>query len=67
VYGGRAFNEAYLLRAFLMFNPEFEIVLFNNYLEQFHRDEVAARLPLWGEHSGGCSLWLRRTSHPVAS
>jgi hypothetical protein len=60
IYGGRAFNEAYLLRAFLMFNTDFEVLLFNHYLSVFHKDEVTARLPLWGKESGG-SLWLRRT------
>jgi predicted O-methyltransferase YrrM len=62
IYGGRAFNEAYLLHAFLMFNPDFEIVLFNSYLAEFHRDEVAHSLPLWAEEVGG-SLWLRRTGN----
>ena len=32
LYGGSFWNEAYLLRAFLMFNPAFEIVMFNNYV-----------------------------------
>jgi predicted O-methyltransferase YrrM len=59
IYDGRAWNEAYLLRAFLMFNDAFEIVAFNHYLSLFHADHVSARLPLWGEKAGG-SLWLRR-------
>jgi predicted O-methyltransferase YrrM len=62
IYGGRAWNEAYVLRAFLMFNPAFEILLFNHYLSLFHGEAVAARLPLWGEKAGG-SLWLRRRAH----
>ena len=32
VEGGRAWNESYLLRAFLAYNAEFEILLFNDYL-----------------------------------
>ena len=63
VYGGRAFNEAYLLRAFLTRNPDFEIVIWNHYLSVFHRDEVSQCLPLWAnDRLGGGSLWLRRTS-----
>jgi methyltransferase family protein len=59
IYQGRAWNENYLVRAFLMFNSAFEIVLFNSYLAQFHADEVEAHMPLWAKKPGG-SLWLRR-------
>jgi predicted O-methyltransferase YrrM len=59
IYDGRAWNEAYLLRAFLMFDTDFEILVFNHYLSLFHADEVSALMPLWGEKAGG-SLWLRR-------
>lgn len=59
VYQGRAWNESYLLRAFLMYNPRFRIVLFNSYLAAFHHDYVAERLPLWAKNPGG-SLWLQR-------
>ena len=59
VYRGRAWNENYLLRAFLMFNGAFEVVLFNSYLAHFHLDAVRAVMPLWAERPGG-SLWLRR-------
>jgi hypothetical protein len=59
IYEGRAWNENYLLRAFLMYNPEFAIVLFNSYLERFHRPTIAATMPLWADNVG-TSLWLRR-------
>jgi hypothetical protein len=59
IYGGRAWTEAYLLHAFMLFNADFEIVLFNHYLALFHGDAVAAKLPLWGVEQGG-SLWIRR-------
>ncbi len=59
IYRGRAWNENYLLRAFLMFNSDFYILLFNSYLAKFHAAEVAACMPLWAEKPGG-SLWLRR-------
>ena len=59
IYQGRAWNENYLLRAFLMFNAAFEIEIFNSYLAQFHAEEMAASMPLWAKKPGG-SLWLRR-------
>ena len=56
---GLAWNEAYALRAFLAFNPDFEILLFNSYLGGHHRRAVADALPLWDRDPGG-SLWIRR-------
>jgi predicted O-methyltransferase YrrM len=61
VYTGRVWNEAYLLRALLMFSEAFEIVLSNHYLALFHRDEIASAMPLWGRAPGG-SFWIRRTA-----
>ena len=60
VYKGRAWNEAYLVRAFLMHNAAFEILLYNSYLAQFHAEVVSRAMPLWALNPGG-SLWLRRT------
>jgi hypothetical protein len=60
IYEGRAWNEAYLLRAFLDYNDAFEIMFFNHYLSLFHEAEVAARMPLWAREAGG-SLWIRRS------
>ena len=59
VYEGRAWNEAYALRAFLQFNNAFRIVFFNTYLEHFHRPLFEAHLPLCLKNPGG-SLWLQR-------
>jgi hypothetical protein len=59
VLEGRQWHEAYLLRAFLQFNESFEIVLFNTFLWQFHRDVLAREMPLCLKNPGG-SLWLRR-------
>lgn len=59
VYEGRAWNEAYLLRAFLEFNNEFEIVLFASYLATFHHDLLMRIMPMVTENAPG-SLWLRR-------
>ena len=61
-----AWNELYLLRAFLIFNSSFEIVLFPSYLEAFHRGELASALPAALTHPPGwptlcgASIWLRR-------
>ncbi len=58
---GRAWNETYFLRAFLTFNTAYRIVLFNTFLEAFHRDVFEARLPLCLKNEGG-SVWLQRTA-----
>lgn len=60
---GRAWNEAYLLHAFLLFNDAFEIVLWNHYLALEHRDVVEKELPAMLETPGG-ALWLRRKPQP---
>lgn len=57
IYEGRAWNEAYLLRAFLTNNDQYQILLFNSFLFTFHRDAIAPLMPFWG---GGGSLWLRK-------
>ncbi len=56
---GRAWTEAYLLRAFLAFNHEFEIVASNTYLERFHREWFERHMPLCLRNEGA-SIWLRR-------
>lgn len=57
---GRAWNEAYLLRAFMQFNAGFRVVLMNTFLEQFHREYFERRMPLCLKNLGG-SIWLQRT------
>jgi hypothetical protein len=59
VYEGRAWNEAYLLRAFLQYNSTFEIVFFYNFLQYFHRERFADAMPLILKNPGG-SIWLRK-------
>jgi predicted O-methyltransferase YrrM len=56
---GRAWNEAYLLRAFLQDNAAFEIVYFYSYLAACHRERIAARMPLCLKRPGA-NLWLRK-------
>ena len=67
VYQGRAWNEAYVLRAFLQYNPAFSVLLFNSFLERFHRDRIAALMPLCLQYSSASmlptsaqSIWLRK-------
>lgn len=61
----RSWNEAYALRAFLMFNPEFEIVFFNDYFARFCRPLIEAGSPLWARNTGG-SLWIRKKARKAA-
>jgi len=67
VYQGRAWNEAYLLHAFLQYNEAFSVQLFNSFLEHFHRDLVAREMPLCLDHSqqsmiptSAQSIWLKK-------
>jgi predicted O-methyltransferase YrrM len=61
VYQGRAWNEAYLVRAFLQFNKAFEIQFYNGYWARRRYDELIEAMPLL-VHTQGSSLWLKRTS-----
>lgn len=69
LFQGRAWNEAYLLRAFLQYNKSFEIEIFNSFLNRFHRDKLRATLPLCVQYAdenilaSGLSLWLRKVSN----
>lgn len=58
VYKGRNWNEDYFLRAFLMYNTEFEIELFSHYLHTHHK-EVFEKMPLCYKNEGG-NLWIRK-------
>jgi hypothetical protein len=66
VYAGWAWNELYLLRAFLSYNRTFSIALFPPFIERFHREKLEGTMPLvlrnppgWPTLQGA-SLWLRR-------
>jgi predicted O-methyltransferase YrrM len=58
-YEGLAWNEAYILKAFLQYNCAFSIQLSNTYLEQFHRDELFAEMPLPMKYVGA-SIWIKK-------
>jgi len=56
---GRAWNEAYLLRAFLQYNHAFNIVIFGSYIALTMRDWLRENMPLCLEDLSG-SIWLER-------
>jgi hypothetical protein len=56
---GRAWNEIYMLRAFLEYNARFEIVLMNTFLQEFHEEFFQEKMPLCLRNKGG-SIWLRK-------
>ncbi|WP_179776043.1 class I SAM-dependent methyltransferase [Amycolatopsis endophytica] len=58
---GRAWQEVYLLRAFLMDNPRFEIRWFQRYLWARHRERLETAVPDMARNPGG-NIWLRKTS-----
>ncbi|HET6954575.1 MAG TPA: class I SAM-dependent methyltransferase, partial [Acidimicrobiales bacterium] len=55
---GRAWGEAYLLRAFLSGNPGWAIRWFQDYLWTWHREAIL-KLP-WVTPNPGANLWLER-------
>lgn len=58
---GRAWNEAYCLRAFLQFNSAFQILFFNSFIEQVYPHELAQNLPLCKKNTGQ-SLWIQKVA-----
>mgnify|MGYP000161708116 CR=1 FL=1 len=58
VYEGRNWNEIYLLRAFLSYNQDFEILLFSHYMHTKHKSSFE-KMPLTYKNTGG-NLWLRK-------
>lgn len=57
---GRAWNEIYMLRAFLEFNDSFEIIFFSPYMCTKHADWIGKNMPLYQKNCGG-NIWLRKT------
>jgi hypothetical protein len=63
---GRAWNEAYFLRAFLQYNKSFEILYFNSFMEFHHNDFLRGNLALMVKTPsseitpGNASLWIRK-------
>lgn len=59
VLEGRAWNEDYMLRAFLSYNDAFDVVLFGTWAIRYHRRFFEEQMPLCLENPGG-SLWVRK-------
>lgn len=59
VYEGRAWNEMYVLRAFLQNNSAFRVVLMNTFMEHFHESLFQKKMPLCLKNTGG-SIWIRK-------
>ena len=57
---GRAWHEAYLVRAFLAFNASFDIRWFQDFLWARHRERLE-RIP-WVAKNPGANLWLEKVS-----
>jgi hypothetical protein len=62
IYEGRAWQEAYLLRAFLQYNAHFKIKYFNNFLLCFHKDLFDKAMPTYVPTGG--SIWLQKVVDP---
>ena len=56
---GIAWNEAYFLRAFLMFNGAFRIRFFNSYMAELHAELIRKEMPRFMNWPGG-SIWIQR-------
>lgn len=57
VMEGRAWNEAYILRAFLSYNTDFEVQFWASYLFQHHREALETLPEICGD---GSSLWIKK-------
>jgi hypothetical protein len=61
VHEGRAWQEVYVLHAFLMYNHAFEILWFQHLMWMRHRKSIEAKVPGVARNPGG-NLWLRRVA-----
>ena len=66
IMAGRAWNEAYMLKAFLQFNDCFEILYFNSFMNLFHSERLKKKMPLCLHNPkekmviGASSIWIRK-------
>ena len=58
---GRAWNEAYLLRAFLQYNDNFEIIHFGQFFKSCFPEFYETTM---GVSGGGGSIWIRKKAQP---
>jgi hypothetical protein len=59
IFGGRSWNEIYMLRAFLQYNDKFRVVFLNTFMEYFHEERFRETMPLCLINRGG-SIWIRK-------
>jgi predicted O-methyltransferase YrrM len=64
VVNGRAWNESYLLRAFLQYNTQFSVLIFNSFLQHYHQKWFSQYMPLClrqlNEKTIAGSIWLQK-------
>jgi predicted O-methyltransferase YrrM len=56
---GRAWNEMYLLRAFLMHNRDYRVLLFNPFVHECCEEYMRTHLPMLQKNRGG-SFWMQK-------
>jgi hypothetical protein len=56
---GRAWNELYILRAFLMYNRTFKVMFSSALMFNEHRDFLREQMPICAAGGGG-QIWLRK-------
>jgi hypothetical protein len=56
---GFAWNESYFLRSFLMYNDQFEVVLFSNFLDLKYKSQIEAKMPDYPFFTGA-QFWIRK-------
>ena len=57
---GFVLNELFLLRSFLQYNDQFEILYFQNQMEKLYRTEMESAWPFEGGSIHGGSFWMRK-------
>lgn len=58
ILDGFGWNETYFLKAFLMYNKDFRIVLFSDYLSKFHKEAFLYMPEIY--KSNGSNLWIKK-------
>jgi predicted O-methyltransferase YrrM len=64
VYEGRHWNENYFLRAFLMYNTNFEILFFSDFINKKYNDAFAC-MPLCYKCAGG-NFWMAKRNNALS-
>ncbi|WP_169578577.1 class I SAM-dependent methyltransferase [Salinimicrobium terrae] len=60
VLNGFGWNEVYYIHAFLMYNGEFKIRMFNDFLSKCHSEKITS-IPFMPK-AAGSSLWLEKAN-----